>query len=117
MKVKSLLIGIVGGVVIAGATTLLSTPSSGRDLRIRLQSKKEELLATGVELLTALQAIKNDTVTATQTSKESLKLFVSDVQLLIKDWQTDIEPYKQELMKSVQEIEASLKELEEIIPD
>ena len=51
MKMKSLLIGFVTGAVVAGAATFLSAPSSGRDLRIRLQNSKDELLATAEELL------------------------------------------------------------------
>ncbi|MDQ7860190.1 YtxH domain-containing protein [Peribacillus frigoritolerans] len=42
MKAKSLLIGFLTGTVVAGAATLLSTPSSGKDLRTRIKTNTDE---------------------------------------------------------------------------
>jgi gas vesicle protein len=116
MKMKSLLIGFVTGAIVAGTATILSTPSSGRNLRIRLQNSKDELLATAEELLTKIYEIKNEALAAAQLSKESIMLFISDVQFLIEDWKREMEPSKTELVKHIQEIETSLKELEDLIP-
>ncbi len=116
MKMKSLLIGFVTGAIVAGTATILSAPSSGRNLRIRLQNSKDELLATAEELLTKIYEIKNEALTAAQLSKESILLFISDVQFLIEDWKREMEPSKTELVKHIQEIETSLKELEDLIP-
>ena len=116
MKIKSLLIGFVTGAIVAGATTFLSAPSSGRELRLRIQNSKDDLLATAEELLRKIYDIKNEALEAAQLSKESLKSFISDVQFLVDDWKREMEPSKTELMKNIKEIEASLRELEEIIP-
>lgn len=117
MKVKSLIIGFVTGAIVAGTATLLSTPSAGRDLRIRLQNSKDELFATTEELSMKISEIINEVLDAASLSKDSLTTFISDIQYLIRDWKSEIEPSKTELMKNIQEIEASLKELEKIIPD
>ena len=116
MKIKSLLIGFVTGAIVAGATAFLSAPSSGRELRLRIQNSKDDLLATAEELLKKIYDIKNEALEAAQLSKESLKSFISDVQFLVDDWKREMEPSKTELMKNIKEIEASLKELENIIP-
>lgn len=116
MKIKSIIFGFVTGAIVAGAATFLSAPSSGKDLRIRLQNSKNDFLASAEEILAKIYEIKNDALEAAQISKESLISFISDVQFLIEDWKKEMEPSKTELMKNIQEIEASLKELEEIIP-
>lgn len=116
MKIKSLIFGFVTGAIVAGAATFLSTPTSGRDLRIRLQNSKNDFLATAEEILEKIYQIKDDALEAAQISKESLVSFISDVKFLIEDWKKEMEPTKTELIKNIQEIEASLKELEEIIP-
>jgi gas vesicle protein len=60
--------------------------------------------------------IKDDTMEASQISKETVKTFISDVQVVIENWKREIEPNKNELLKNVQEIENSLKELEAAAP-
>ncbi len=116
MKIKSVIFGFVTGAIVAGAATFLSAPSSGKDLRIRLQNGKNDFLATTEEILTTIYEIKNDALEAAHISKESLISFISDVQFLIEDWKKEMEPSKTELIKNIQEVEASLKELEKIIP-
>ncbi|MDQ7860189.1 hypothetical protein RCO48_01370 [Peribacillus frigoritolerans] len=63
-----------------------------------------------------MQNIKVDTMEASQISKETVKTFISDVQIVIENWKREIKPNKNELLKNVQEIENSLKELEAAAP-
>ncbi len=48
--------------------------------------------------------IKDDTMEASQISKETVKTFISDVQVVIESWKLEIEPNKNELLKNVQEV-------------
>lgn len=94
MKAKSLLIGFLTGTVVAGAATLLSTPSSGKDLRNRIKTNTEEIKNTIDELKVKMLNIKDDTMEASQISKETVKTFISDVQVVIESWKREIEPNK-----------------------
>ncbi|MBR8645674.1 YtxH domain-containing protein [[Brevibacterium] frigoritolerans] len=58
MKAKSLLIGFLTGTVVAGAATLLSTPSSGKDLRTRIKTNTDEIKATIDELKVKCRILK-----------------------------------------------------------
>lgn len=62
MKAKSLLIGFLTGTVVAGAATLLSTPSSGKDLRTRIKTNTDEIKNIIDELKVKLLNIKDDTM-------------------------------------------------------
>lgn len=112
-KSKSLLLGfMIGGVVSAGAT-LLSAPSSGKDLRLRAKRQAKEWLDM-------LQSLKNDGTRLkdqiAETSKEGaalMKNLTKEMKDSIVEWKTSVEPHKENIQGYLEQIESSLKELEE----
>jgi len=114
MKIKSLFIGLVTGSVLAGAATLLTAPTSGKETRERIKKNKDEIAFTLMELKEKAAAVKEDASTATLAGKETLKTFIADLKILLDNWKEDIKPNKEELTKSIQEIESSIQELEAI---
>ncbi|WP_226038027.1 YtxH domain-containing protein [Aquibacillus saliphilus] len=110
---KSLLLGLIIGGVVGGATTLLSAPTSGKELRNQAKSRGEGLVHS-------FDKLKNEGIHLTdqiaQTSKEGVSLIKdlsSDMKQSIESWKQTIEPHQKNIQKYLAQIEKSLKELEE----
>lgn len=115
MKLRPIIFGFITGAVVAGVTTIMTAPSSGRELREKIQSGKHELFTTFDDLSLKIRRMQEAIVEAGQVSIETGKTFVSDVQSLIENWKNEIEPNKTELINNVQEIEQSIHELEKTL--
>ncbi|GAE35676.1 YtxH domain-containing protein [Halalkalibacter akibai] len=108
MNVKALITGIVAGTAIIGATTLLTTPKSGKDVR---QSCKENAL----KIRTGMDQFKNDSKTTSiqlkqtvKVGKETFRTIGEDVKTSVKDWQTDINPMLNKLKEDVDALQKSV---------
>lgn len=115
MNVKSLLIGFIIGGTVAGISTLLSTPASGRDARQKIQEKKECIQNQMIELNKKLIRVKDATIIASKEGKKEILAFSSDVKSSINKWKADVLPHQQELQKELQAIEIAIHELEQNI--
>lgn len=112
---KSLLLGVMVGGAISTAATLLSTPSSGRDLRN--QAKYQ-----GVEWKGMLENLKQDGLRLknqiTETSKEGAELvkeLTQEMKSSVTEWKLAVEPHQENIYEYLDQIESSLKDLEEKI--
>jgi gas vesicle protein len=114
MKVKSLLTGFITGTVVAGAAVLLSSPTSGKELRNRTKTSRLEMNEIAKEIKTRVMNMKEDVIVPSKISKETITAFSQDVKNLLDNWKKEIEPNKEELTKNMKEIEAKVQELEEI---
>lgn len=112
MKTKSLLIGFFIGGTVAGISTLLSAPASGRDTRKKILEKKECIQNQMIGLKKKIIHLKDATIHASKEGKKELLAFSSDVKSSINKWKTDILPHQQELQKELQAIEIAIHELE-----
>ncbi len=115
MKAKSILTGFLTGALIAGVSTLLYAPASGKDLRKRINKNMEEIMSLITEMTEQIKEMKDEAITASKISKESMKDFISDVKILIQNWKENIEPHKKEIGLKMKEIESALSELEAIM--
>lgn len=115
MKAKSILTGFLTGALIAGVSTLLYAPASGKDLRKRINKNIEEIMSLITEMTEQIKEMKDEAITASNVSKESMKDFISDVKILIQNWKENIEPHKEEIGLKMKEIESALSELEAIM--
>lgn|SRR5690606_36087544 len=110
-RAKSLALGIIVGGAVSASVALLTTPSSGRDLRsrIREQDLKElfnHLKEDGLRLKRQL----------TETSKESailIKDLTSEIKQSVEEWKETVEPHQENIHKYLEQIESSLRDLEE----
>lgn len=110
-RAKSLVLGLVVGGAVSASVALLTTPSSGRDLRnrIREQDLKElfnNLKEDGIRLKRQI----------TETSKESailIKDLTNDIKESVEEWKQTVEPHQDNIHKYLEQIESSLKDLEE----
>src|SRR5699024_9835860 len=111
-KGKSLLLGfVVGGVISAGAT-LLTTPRSGKDLRLNVKDQ-------GLEWKYMLENVKNDGLRLkdqiVETSKEGAAMMIhltKEMKDSVTEWKGAVEPHQKNIHKYLEQIETSLRELE-----
>ncbi|MGP4106592.1 YtxH domain-containing protein [Virgibacillus sp. L01] len=109
---KSLFLGIMVGGTVSAAATLLSTPSSGRDLRYRAKEQ-------GLEWKSMLENIKLDGLRLkkqiSETSKEGaalIKELTQEMKSSVQEWKGTVEPHQENIHEYLEQIESSLKDLE-----
>lgn len=109
----SLVVGFVIGGVVGATTTLLTTPSSGRDLRYRAKEQS-------VDWKDMISNLKFDGMRLkqqiTDTSKEGaalIKDLTQEMKKSVEDWQRTVGPHQKNIHKYLEQIESSLKDLEE----
>ncbi|WP_430787813.1 YtxH domain-containing protein [Virgibacillus flavescens] len=110
---KSLLLGFVIGGVVSASATLLSAPSSGRDLRSRAKVQSTEWKDMISNLKFDGMRLKQQ---ITDTSKEGaalIKDLTQEIKKSVQDWQETVEPHQENIQKYLEQIESSLKDLEE----
>jgi gas vesicle protein len=112
MKAKSLTYGLIIGGVIGSISSLLSTPSSGRELRSQIKSKKEDWSQVFEEMKVHLGELKDSISTLSQEGKETVQQISKDLQASVKQWQASTEPNNQKLQQEIQLIQSKIEELE-----
>ncbi|WP_106498095.1 YtxH domain-containing protein [Lentibacillus sp. Marseille-P4043] len=110
---RSLLLGFVVGGVVSATATLLSTPSSGKDLRIRAKQQ-------GVEWKQMIANLRRDGMRLkeqiTSTSKEGatlVKELTKEMMVSVQDWKESVGPHQENIQRYLEQIESSLKDLED----
>lgn len=112
-KGKSLLIGFVVGGTISAATALLTTPSSGNELRSRVKKQGLEWKGLVDDILKDGWKLKDQIA---KTSKEGVALInelTDEMKTSVEEWKDAIEPHQENIHDYLEEIETSIKELEE----
>ncbi len=110
---KSLLLGLMVGGAISAAATLLTTPSSGKDLRGRVKDQ-------GFEWKDMIANLKQDGLRLkeqlTETSKEGaalIKELTQEMKKSVEEWKQTVEPHQENIHQYLEQIETSLMDLEE----
>ncbi|WP_044893214.1 YtxH domain-containing protein [Bacillus alveayuensis] len=109
---KSFLLGMVVGGAISGVVSLLSTPSSGKELRNRLNENYKKINDLLTELKNEGSSLKEQITNCAKESIHVVKEVSSDLNQSILAWKKEIEPHKQEIKRELHEIEEKIKELE-----
>ncbi|MGM8212058.1 YtxH domain-containing protein [Virgibacillus sp. W0430] len=112
---KSLLLGFIIGGTVSAAATLLSTPSSGRDLRDRMKEQSLEWKDMLDNLFQDVLRLKDQIA---KTSKEGAALInelTQEMKSSIDEWKIAIEPNQENMLEYLEQIEASIKDLEKKI--
>lgn len=110
---KSLFLGVLVGSAAGALATLLSTPSSGRDLRIRV---KEQSL----EWKELIESVKQDGLRLkrqiAETSHEGatlMKNLTEEMKKSVDEWKQAVAPHQENIHEYLGQLEASLKDLED----
>jgi gas vesicle protein len=114
-KGLNFLYGIIVGGVIGGATTLLTSPTSGKELRKQLLTNSERLVET-------LTSLKNEGVDLTKTISNSsrqsvtaISEFKNELTQSIDQWNEATKENKKSIQKELSEIEILLANLEKSV--
>lgn len=114
-KNNALLCGLLVGGIIGGITTLLATPSSGKELRGQLQINRKKLEETLQQIKDESIALKDQIVITAKESTGILQDVSADLKKTINQFQQEIEPHKKDLQKEFEEVELKIKQLEKTL--
>ncbi|MBS3680529.1 YtxH domain-containing protein [Ornithinibacillus massiliensis] len=112
-KGKSLMLGIMVGGVVGAVTTLLTTPSSGKEFRNKVKDQSQEWM----ELLENLKLdglrLKNQIAATSKEGVSLIKDLTHEMKSSIVEWKESVEPHQKNIHQYLEQIESSLKDLEE----
>ncbi|HLR59173.1 MAG TPA: YtxH domain-containing protein [Pseudogracilibacillus sp.] len=111
-KGKSILLGILVGSTASAVATLLTTPSSGKDVRVRIKDQSFEWKNSIDEIIQEGLNLKDQIA---KTSKEGAALIndlTQEMKTSIEEWKIAIEPNQDNIHDYLEQIEASIKNLE-----
>jgi gas vesicle protein len=103
-KGKSLFVGFLVGSVVAAATTLVTTPKTGGQLRKQIIDKVEYLKKEGKNI-----------GSLSKESIDTLKEVATDVITVIDNWKDDVEPHKKKLIDEIKDIQDAIDSMEKKI--
>lgn len=112
-KGKSLLLGFIIGGTVSAAAALLTTPTSGRELREKVKEQSVEWSKIVNDMIRDGIRLKN---LIAKTSKEGVALInelTNEMKTSVEEWKNAIEPHQESIHQYLEEIEASIKDLEE----
>ena len=110
---KSFVIGFMIGGAASAIATLLSTPSSGKELRDRVKQQSKEWKEMADNLLRDALRLKDQIA---ETSKEGVALInnlTQEMKKSVEEWKIAVEPHQENIHGYLEQIELSLKDLEE----
>lgn len=116
-KGKSLILGFIVGGTISAAATLLTTPSSGSELRNRVKKQSIEWKNMIDDLIEEGWRLKDQIA---KTSKEGAALIgelTEEMKTSIEEWKITIEPHQENIHDYLEQIESSIKDLEQKIKE
>ncbi|MBW3110603.1 MULTISPECIES: YtxH domain-containing protein [Bacillaceae] len=115
MNKKSLAYGLLIGGVVGGVASLLTSPSSGKEIRAQIKDKKDDWTGVIEEMKVHISELKESIGTLSQEGKETVLQLSKDLQASFKQWQASTEPNNQRLQEEIQSIQKTIEELENSI--
>ena len=115
MKAKSLLIGFISGFTAAGVTVLLSTPSSGQEVRLKIKQSKDETGALLQDVKRSIIQLKEECISATSVSKNQIQSFIKGVKEALEEWKHESQTHTTAIQVQITEVETAIQELETAI--
>ncbi|MCH1626799.1 YtxH domain-containing protein [Fredinandcohnia quinoae] len=112
---KSLLYGVLLGSIIGGVSVLLSTPTSGKELRNIIRKNQKQLTASFSQIATDGQFLKEQVANSTKKSISVITDFSMDVKKSINQWKEDIQENQKSIQKELSEIENAIQNLENTV--
>ncbi|MFC2949984.1 YtxH domain-containing protein [Virgibacillus sediminis] len=110
---KSIFLGLIIGGSVSAAVTLLSTPSTGREIRSRMKEQGYEARNFLYSLKLDVQRLKDQLA---DTSKEGIVMIrelTEEMKDSIAEWRNTVEPHQENIQQYLEQIESSLKDLED----
>ncbi|MFC7784840.1 MULTISPECIES: YtxH domain-containing protein [unclassified Rossellomorea] len=115
MNKKSLAYGLLIGGVVGGVASLLTSPSSGKEIRAQIKDKKDDWTGVIEEMKLHIGELKESIGTLSQEGKETVLQLSKDLQASFKQWQASTEPNNRRLQEEIQSIQRTIEDLERSI--
>ncbi|MGM0863995.1 MAG: YtxH domain-containing protein [Bacillota bacterium] len=115
MNKKSLAYGLLIGGVVGGVASLLTSPSSGKEIRAQIKDKKDDWTGVIDEMKVNIGELKESIGTLSQEGKETVMQLSKDLQASFKQWQALTEPNNRRLQEEIQSIQRTIEDLEKSI--
>ncbi|QPC45990.1 YtxH domain-containing protein [Mangrovibacillus cuniculi] len=112
MKTSSLLLGLFVGGLAGAVTTLLSTPSSGEQVRHNVKRSAEEWKVMLKDVNQSIQSLSSSIAYATREGKETIQQLVTDIKFAVQDWKESVDPHQHALKEEMDDIQFALAQLE-----
>jgi gas vesicle protein len=112
---KSLAYGLLIGGVVGGVASLLTSPSSGKEIRAQIKDKKDDWTGVIDEMKVHIGELKDSIGTLSQEGKETVLQLSKDLQASFKQWQASTEPNNRRLQEEIQSIQRTIEDLEKSI--
>jgi gas vesicle protein len=107
---KSLLIGFSVGSIVAGVSTLLVTPKSGKDIRYNMKYSVDNTEALISKMKQNASTLTTDLISFGKDSSSIIKEVAFDLK-------EDFTTYKKDIEPNIRSIQEGIKKLEDIISE
>lgn len=115
MNVKLLSYGLLVGFAAGAASTLLSTPQSGKEFRGTIKHTKDNWSDHMLEIQMNLQQVKESVQQVSKEGKESILTVVEELKESVQAWKRESDPAINNLQEELAAIQATMEELERTI--
>src|SRR5699024_8808354 len=111
-KGKSILLGLLVGTTTSAVVTLLTTPSSGKDVRVRIKDQSIEWKNSIDNIIQEGLNSKNQIAKTYKEDQEIINKHTQEKQTSIEEWKNAVEPSQNNIHEYLEQIEVSIKDLE-----
>ncbi|WP_332631143.1 YtxH domain-containing protein [Halalkalibacter flavus] len=110
MNTKSFLSGLFVGSTIVGAITLLTTPTTGKDLRTSCKESAIKVQKGFEQLAKDSQTASIQLKTTAKVGKETFETVGEEVKGSINNWKEDVEPALNQLKKDIEALQKNVEQ-------
>lgn len=107
---KSLLIGFSVGTIVAGVSTLLVTPKSGKQIRSNIKYSTEKTEAVISQMRRNASTLKSDLISFSKDSSTIIKEVATDLKEDYQAYKKDIEPNLKAIQEGIKKLESQIGE-------
>ena len=115
MKASTFFLGLTTGLVAGAATTLFSTPQSGKELRTSMKTTSSDWKEKLADVKEKIDKLKESVSELTTEAKEQLPETMDELKKSLEKWQQETAPAKEHLQLEILAIQNSMEALEKAI--
>ncbi|QFT88263.1 YtxH-like protein [Bacillus sp. THAF10] len=115
MNGKSFIYGVLIGGAIAGVSTLLTTPASGAEARLKVKNTKRNIQLALDEVKQEAINVKNQLTEAMEEGKATVGDLTNEVKISVDLWKNSIKPHQESIQQNIAALEKELEKLEKSI--
>ncbi|WP_449539302.1 YtxH domain-containing protein [Ferdinandcohnia sp. Marseille-Q9671] len=109
---KSLLCGVIVGSIFGGISVLLSTPTSGKEIRKKVKDNQIQITSSLSEVIKEGKKLKEQVALSTKQAANTITEVSGELKSSINLWKKEIEENQKSIQKELLEIENALENLE-----